>query len=210
MLQRYYVLRYYSLEIQFDTHNLLTFYQSNRKLQVYHMSTKTKFNLIYCNHVFHSHSTYKWVCVVCVCIFGISFRYGIKRIDSKLIYVCLINDYSLIADLHIFVCGRAEWASISLKCTKVKLIILNNLAFYTLLHIKTEPKWYEVNFYYLCLWTSSSAGGSILGNRIHNYICIPESFNTNISYQFFYIQNNVCEFHKTHTNWNDYFVPKNW
>ena len=33
--------------------------QSNCKLQVYHMSTKTKFNLIYCNHKFHSHSILK-------------------------------------------------------------------------------------------------------------------------------------------------------
>ena len=50
----------------------------------------------------------------------------IESIDSKLISVCLINDYSLIADLHIFVYGRAECASILLECTKVKLLILNN------------------------------------------------------------------------------------
>ena len=31
-------------------------YQNNCKLQVYYMSTKTKLNLIYCNHMFHSHS----------------------------------------------------------------------------------------------------------------------------------------------------------
>ena len=43
----------------------------------------------------------------------------IKSIDSKLISVYLNNDYSLIADLHIFVYTRAE-------CTKVKLLILNN------------------------------------------------------------------------------------
>ena len=30
--------------------------QSNCKLQVYYMSTKTKFNAIYCNHMFYSHS----------------------------------------------------------------------------------------------------------------------------------------------------------
>ena len=30
---------------------------------------------------------------VCVCRFGISFTYIIKIIDSKLISVCLINDY---------------------------------------------------------------------------------------------------------------------
>ena len=50
----------------------------------------------------------------------------IESIDSKLISVCLINDYSLIDDLHIFVYGRAECASISLECTKVKLLIVNN------------------------------------------------------------------------------------
>ena len=50
----------------------------------------------------------------------------IKSIDSKLISVCLINDYLLIADLHIFVHGCAECASISLECTKVKLLVLNN------------------------------------------------------------------------------------
>ena len=48
-----------------------------------------------------------------------------ESIDSKFISVCLINDYSLIADLHKFVYGRAECVSIPLKCTKVKLLILN-------------------------------------------------------------------------------------
>ena len=52
----------------------------------------------------------------------------IESVDSKLISVCLINDYSLIADLHIFVYGRAECASISLECRKVKLFISNNVA----------------------------------------------------------------------------------
>ena len=51
--------------------------------------------------------------VVCVCRFGRSFTYVIKKVDSKLISVYLINDYSLI------VYGRAECASIS-------LLILNN------------------------------------------------------------------------------------
>ena len=37
------------------------------------------------------------VCCVCVCRFGISFTYAIENIESKLISVCLINDYSLIA-----------------------------------------------------------------------------------------------------------------
>ena len=45
---------------------------------------------------------------------------------TYVISVCLINDYSLIANLHIFVYGRAECTSISLECTKVKLLILNN------------------------------------------------------------------------------------
>ena len=60
--------------------------------------------------------------------FGISFTYIIEGIESKLISVCLINDYSLIADLHIFVYGCAEFSSISLECTKVQLLILNNFA----------------------------------------------------------------------------------
>ena len=50
----------------------------------------------------------------------------IESIDLKIISVCLINDYSLIADLHIFFYGRAECTSILLECTKVKLLILNN------------------------------------------------------------------------------------
>ena len=49
-------------------------------------------------------------------------------IDSKSISVRLNNDYSLIADLHIFVYGSAECATISLECTKVKLLILNAFA----------------------------------------------------------------------------------
>ena len=73
--------------------------------------------------MFHSYSILK-VGVVCVYIFGIPFTYVIKRIDSKLISVCLINDYSLIADLYIFFYGGAECAPISR--TKVKRLILNN------------------------------------------------------------------------------------
>ena len=49
-------------------------------------------------------------------------------IDSKLISVCLINDYLLIADLFIFVYGSAERATISFEYTKLKLLILNNFA----------------------------------------------------------------------------------
>ena len=56
------------------------------------------------------------VCYVCVCRFGISFTYMIESIDLKLISVCLINDYSLIAQLHIFFYERAEFSSISLEC----------------------------------------------------------------------------------------------
>ena len=53
----------------------------------------------------------------------------IENIDLKLVSVCLIYDYLLIADLHIFVYGSAEAASVSLECTKVKLLILNNFVF---------------------------------------------------------------------------------
>jgi hypothetical protein len=61
-----------------------------------------------------------------VCRFGVIFTYVIEGIDSIVITVCLINDYSLIAYLHIFVYESAECASISLECRKVKLLILNN------------------------------------------------------------------------------------
>ena len=50
----------------------------------------------------------------------------IESIESKLISVCLIHVYSLIAQLHIFVYERAEFSFISLKCTKGKFSILNN------------------------------------------------------------------------------------
>ena len=50
----------------------------------------------------------------------------IEIIDSKLIFVCLINDHSLIADLHIYDYGSAECAIISLECTKVKRLIFDN------------------------------------------------------------------------------------
>ena len=62
---------------------------------------------------------------VCVCIWR---DFHIEGIDSKVISMCSINDYLLIADLDIFVYGRAECESISLKCTKVKLSILNDFA----------------------------------------------------------------------------------
>ena len=57
--------------------------------------------------------------------FGVSFTYVIEGIDSKWISLCLINDYSFIADLHIFDYGSAECTTISLECIKVKLLILN-------------------------------------------------------------------------------------
>ena len=57
----------------------------------------------------------------------------IEDIESKLISVCLIKNYSPIADLHIFVNGRAEFSSISLECTKVKLLILNDFGRWTLI-----------------------------------------------------------------------------
>ena len=63
----------------------------------------------------------------------------VKSIDSKLISVCLINDYSLIADLYVFVYGRAECATISLECTKVKLLILNNFDLILLLMRRCVP-----------------------------------------------------------------------
>ena len=69
--------RYFFLETPCMKNKFICSSQSNCKLQVYYMSTKTKFNVIYCN-------------------------------------------------IHIFVYGSAESATISLECTKVKLLILNN------------------------------------------------------------------------------------
>ena len=65
--------------------------------------------------------------------------------------MCLINDYSLIADLHIFVYGRAECTTISLECTKVKLLILNDFDFCSLNLINANlvfklPKAQKYNF----------------------------------------------------------------
>ena len=72
------------------------------------------------------------MCVVCVCRFGVIFSYVIKGIDSKVTSVFLINDNSLIADLHKFDNESAEFASISLESIKVKLLLLNNFAYITL------------------------------------------------------------------------------
>ena len=49
-----------------------------------------------------------------------------EQLEFKSIHICLINDYLLIADLHIFVYYYTEFFLISLKCIKVKLLILNN------------------------------------------------------------------------------------
>ena len=51
-------------------------------------------------------------------ITGVTFTYAIESIDSKLISVCLINYYSLIADLHIFVYGSAECATLFTRMYK--------------------------------------------------------------------------------------------
>ena len=53
--------------------------------------------------------------------------------DSKLVGVCLINDFSLIADLHVFIYGSAECATTTLECTKVKFLILKNLDIYLII-----------------------------------------------------------------------------
>ena len=58
------------------------------------------------------------LCSVCVGRFGMTFTYAIESIDSKLISVCLINDYSLIADLHIFVYGSAECVTLFTRMYK--------------------------------------------------------------------------------------------
>ena len=85
------------------------------------MSTKTKFNVIYCNHMFHSHSflslpsqpllSYRTLqpqmnpneCVLCVYVKMWHLFHIHDRKYRFEINLCLINDYSLIAGLHIFV-----------------------------------------------------------------------------------------------------------
>ena len=61
---------------------------------------------------------------VCVMIWRV-FHICDKKYRFK-ISLCVFNDYSLIADLHLLVYGSAECATISLECTMVKLLILNN------------------------------------------------------------------------------------
>ena len=70
------------------------------------------------------------LCSVCVWKFGVTFTYTIESIDSKLISVCSINDYSLIADLIIFVYGSAECATLFTRKYKgeTSYINLNNFA----------------------------------------------------------------------------------
>ena len=74
----------------------------------------------------------------------------IESIDSKLISVCLINDYSLITDPHIFVYGSVECATISLECTKVKPLILNNFGgVYRFFNLGQIKFWLiGINFFY--------------------------------------------------------------
>ena len=101
----------------------------------------------------------KWtlmsVCCVFVWRFGISFTYVIESIDSKLISVCLINDFLHFADLHIFIYGRAECASISLACTKVKLLILDSFNSCKLVHF------YAI--WLLSMYISSNGCGVVYG-----------------------------------------------
>ena len=70
---------------------------------------------------FTSQTNHLWVCVLCVCRYDISFLYVILTIESKLISLCLISDYSIIINLHIFVNERAELSSISVNSTKEKI-----------------------------------------------------------------------------------------
>ena len=74
---------------------------------------------------------------MCVDLAYLSHTYVIKSID-KIMSVCLINDYSLIADLHILVYGRAKCTSISLECTKAKLLISNNFKLYGTIRLLNE------------------------------------------------------------------------
>ena len=116
------------------------------------MYTKTKFNVIYCNHMFYSYSILKslshpnffylpLLSYITLqpqinpneCVYVKIWRVFHICVDLKLISVCLINDYLLIADLHIFVYGSAECATISLECKKVKHIILNNFDKYVII-----------------------------------------------------------------------------
>ena len=47
-------------------------------------------------------------CVLCVKIWHLFLIYVIESIDSKLISVCFINDYSLIADLNTYLFMDAQ------------------------------------------------------------------------------------------------------
>ena len=67
---------------------------------------------------------------MCVKIWRV-FHIRDRKYRFKINTMCLINDYWLIADLNIFVYGSAECATISLECTKVKLLILNDLEIFS-------------------------------------------------------------------------------
>ena len=62
----------------------------------------------------------------------------------------LITDYSLIANVHIFVYVRAECSFISLECTKVKLLILNDFELY---HTYEFMKVVEIKLYIYILYS---------------------------------------------------------
>ena len=71
-------------------------------------------------------TNHSWVCVLCVCRYDISFTFVILTIESKLISLSLISDYSLITNLHIFVIYECtELSPISVDSKKSKLSILN-------------------------------------------------------------------------------------
>ena len=91
----------------------------------YSICQKNKFTLPQCNHMIYLS--------LCVFRFDICFTYVISTLESKLISLCLIVDYSLITNLHIFVYERAELSSISVDSTNTKFAILNNFAFNYLL-----------------------------------------------------------------------------
>ena len=115
----------------------------------------------------------------CVCKFGISFTYVIESIDSKLISLCLMNVYSLIADLHIFVFVRAKCASISIECTKVKLLILNNLDISILIFWKIQSL---TNNRALLDHTNLSTIEAYEGQSIHDSLIHNQTFTVKVSY----------------------------
>ena len=64
---------------------------------------------------------------MCVCRYDISFDHVCDiTMESKSISLCLISNYSLIPNLHMFVYEHAELSSISVDSTNAKLSVLNN------------------------------------------------------------------------------------